>query len=75
MLIQVIYLDHTHDTIDSLMLTYLIREGRVRSFKRASGWVHIGKDRIRKYDYGSRERSTQTKSQEKNLLHTHEACL
>jgi hypothetical protein len=59
--------------IESYRLTYLIRDGKIRSFKRASGWVTIGKDPIRKYDYVGRERSLKTHNHENNLLHMQEA--
>jgi hypothetical protein len=72
MLIPVIYFDHSHDTIESYTLTHLIREGKIRSFKRASGWVHIGKDRIRKHDYAGLKRSMKTHKHENNLLHMQE---
>lgn len=73
MLIPVIYFDHSLDTIESHTLTYLIREGKVRSFKRESGWVHIGKDRIRKYDCVGRERCKKTQNLESNLPSVQEA--
>ena len=56
MLIPVIYFDHTHDLVEGISITSLIREGRIRAFKRASGWVNIGKDRIRRFDSAGIER-------------------
>lgn len=58
MLIQVMYIDDSHDKIESHTLSHMIREGRVKAFKRASGWVHVGKDRIRKNDYAGTERKS-----------------
>jgi len=56
MLIPVIYFDHSYDLVEGITITSLIREGRIRAFKRASGWVNIGKDRIRRFDSAGIER-------------------
>lgn len=50
MMIHVIYVDHSHDMVDAITITSLIRDQKIRAFKRSSGWVHIGKDRIRRFD-------------------------
>lgn len=56
MMIPVIYFDHSHDMVEGWTLTTLIRDGKIISFKRASGWVCVGRDRIRKFDYIGIER-------------------
>jgi hypothetical protein len=75
MLIPVIYCDLSHDMIESYTLSNLIREGRVKAFKRSSGWVHIGIDRIRKYDTAGQGRMAAFDHHENNLPHLKEACL
>ncbi|MDD2337459.1 MAG: hypothetical protein PHD01_12870 [Geobacteraceae bacterium] len=55
MLIPVIYLDGAHDMIESQSLSRLLRKGTIKSFMRSSGWVHVGKDSIRRFDYNQRE--------------------
>lgn len=57
MLIPVIYCDHSNGAVESFAISRLIREGKILSFKRASGWVIIGRDRIRKLDHTGMERS------------------
>ncbi len=64
MLIPVIYCDHTHGMVESSSVSRLIREGKIRSFKRASGWVIIGRDRIRKFDHAGQERPKPSASHE-----------
>jgi len=59
MLIPVIYCDHSLDTVEAISITSLIREGKISAFKRASGWVYIGRDRVRKCDHAGRERMVQ----------------
>lgn len=49
-MIPVIYFDHSHDMVESISITSLIRDRKIRAFKRASGWVVIGRDRIRRFD-------------------------
>jgi len=56
MMIPVIYFDHSHDLVEGITLTSLIRGGKIRAFKRASGWVNIGTDRIRRFDSVEKER-------------------
>lgn len=75
MLIPVIYSDLSNDMIESYTLSSLIREGRIKAFKRSSGWVHIGKDRIRKYDTAVQGRIVAFAHHENNLPHLKEACL
>lgn len=58
MQIPVIYLDDSHDMIESQSLSSLLRKGIIKSFKRSSGWVHVGKDRIRRFDYNKQEQMT-----------------
>ena len=48
MLILVVYDDGTHDLVEPYLLDYLITTGRVVQFCRSSGWVRIGRDRIRR---------------------------
>ncbi|RQW83479.1 MAG: hypothetical protein EHM79_16070 [Geobacter sp.] len=55
MLIPVIYSNDTHDMIESQTLSSLLRNGSIKSFKRSSGWVHVGKDSIRRFDYAQQE--------------------
>jgi hypothetical protein len=75
MLIPVIYCDHSHDLIESYTLSNLIREGKIKAFKRASGWVQIGKDQIRKYDNTEQGRMVAFPNHENNPPHLKEACL
>lgn len=49
-MIPVIFFDHSHDLVEAISLTTLIRDGKIRAFKRAGGWAYIGKDRIRRLD-------------------------
>lgn len=48
MLIQVKYLDDGYDLVKKNVLDTLIESNKVVEFKRASGWVKIGVDPIRK---------------------------
>jgi hypothetical protein len=58
MLLQVLFHNGEQDRIESENLSHMIREGRIKAFKRSNGWVYIGKDRIRKFDYIGLERTT-----------------
>lgn len=51
MLIPVVYTDNSSDMIESQSLSSLLRKGIIKSFKRSSGWVHVGKDSIRRFDH------------------------
>ncbi|OPY13663.1 MAG: hypothetical protein A4E69_01537 [Syntrophus sp. PtaB.Bin138] len=73
MLIPVIYCDHTHGTVESFAISRLLREGKILSFKRASGWVIIGRDRIRKLDHAGQERSRPSASHDWMRNNPHEA--
>jgi hypothetical protein len=64
MLIQVIYHDDAHDRIESHTLSHLIREGRIKAFRRASGWAYVGRDRIRKFDHVGQERLRESLTQQ-----------
>ena len=48
MIIPVKYTDGTMDRVQSMLLDTLILSGAISKFKRASGWVTIGEDPIRK---------------------------
>ena len=48
MLIWVNYVDERYDYVKDFMLEPLIRSGVLKQFKRSSGWVRIGVDKIRK---------------------------
>ena len=48
MLIHVKYLDDGYDMVKKSDLDVLIESNRVVEFKRASGWIKIGVDPIRK---------------------------
>jgi len=74
MLIPVIYCDHSHDMIEPYLLSRMLRERKVRSFKRSSGWVRIGIDRIRRFDYCEEEKILVDFRHEDSLLHLQEAC-
>jgi hypothetical protein len=75
MQVQVIYCDNSHDRVESYTLSSLIREGRITSFERSSGWVHTGKDRIRRYDYAGQERKSAFASHENDLPRLQKAYL
>lgn len=46
--ITVIFHNGEEKKVPSYMLDYLIREHKIIAFQRSSGWVHIGRDPIRK---------------------------
>lgn len=45
---SVIFTNGEEGDVPAYMLEYLIRENKIVAFLRADGWVHIGKDPIRK---------------------------
>jgi hypothetical protein len=47
MLIRVRYCDNSYGTVDDSQLETLISNDKIIEFRRASGWVRIGSDRIR----------------------------
>lgn len=47
MLIPVMYKNGNHDQVKDFMLSKLIDQKGVSKFKRSSGWVTLGVDRIR----------------------------
>jgi len=55
-LIPVIYTDDSYDLVEDTTLNALIRSGKIKAFKRSSGWVRIGEDPIRKIEYRGPER-------------------
>lgn len=67
MLIEVIFRDHNRARVEAVSISCLIREDKILAFKRSSGWVHIGKDRIRRCDYQGRERTVFDSSYESDL--------
>jgi hypothetical protein len=75
MLIPVIYSDDTRDMVESWTLSHLIREGRIKAFRRSNGWARIGIDLIRRFDCIGFERKGEGESHENNLLHLPETCL
>jgi hypothetical protein len=48
MLIQVKYRDTRYDYVKEIILDLFIESNKVVEFKRATGWVRIGADPIRK---------------------------
>lgn len=55
-LIPVIYADDSYDMVEDFLLNELIVNNKIKAFKRSSGWVRIGQDRVRKIDYSGPER-------------------
>jgi len=55
-LIPVIYEDDSYDMVEDYLLNELIVTKKIKAFKRQSGWVRIGQDRVRKIDYTGPER-------------------
>jgi hypothetical protein len=55
-LIPVIYADDSYDLVEDILLNELIISSKIKAFKRSSGWVRIGEDRVRKIDYTGPER-------------------
>ncbi len=47
MLIRVMYSDWRQDTVTPEQLNHLLALKRVKKFKRFSGWVQVGYDRLR----------------------------
>lgn len=47
MMIPVVYTTGTHDIVKPELLNRLIVNGVIEQFKRATGWVKIGRDPIR----------------------------
>lgn len=47
MMIQVLYSNRKYDVVKNSFLEGLIRSGKVMGFRRADGWVTVGKDIIR----------------------------
>jgi hypothetical protein len=45
---SVIFTSGEEREVPAYMLEYLIRENKIVAFQRSDGWVHIGKDPIRK---------------------------
>jgi hypothetical protein len=60
MMIQVINSDNRFDYVKDDILDHLIKSNTVKRFKRASGWVTVGVDPVRK----SRRRLDQEQAQE-----------
>ena len=48
MMIPVVYNSGKHDIIKAELLNRLLGNGLIEKFKRASGWVKVGSDPIRK---------------------------
>lgn len=55
MLIKVIYGDGLEGTVPSSNLNFLIMRREIIAFKRSDGWVHIGKDPVRKIQQSFRD--------------------
>jgi len=55
-LIPVIYADDSYDMVEDFLLNELIINNKIKAFKRSSGWVRLGQDRVRKIDYSGPER-------------------
>lgn len=47
MLIRVMYQEGQFDMVKAQMLENLLREEKVATFKRADGWVTVGRDPVR----------------------------
>ncbi len=47
MLISVIYKNNRRGMIDEYLLDDLLREDKIKAFRRAGGWVKIGRDPVR----------------------------
>jgi hypothetical protein len=47
MLIRVRYCDNSYGMVDDSQLENLISTDKIMEFRRSSGWVRIGRDRIR----------------------------
>lgn len=47
--IQIIFNDGVARNIPAYMLDQLIREKRIIAFRRADGWVNVGRDSVRKH--------------------------
>ena len=47
MLIQVVYPDDRYDYVKEFILDALIEQGKIRRFRRSSGWVTLGMDPVR----------------------------
>jgi hypothetical protein len=58
MLIKVIYRNNSADMVKDYLLEGLIASGKIVAFRRSSGWVTIGIDRVRngRRDYAGPER-------------------
>ncbi len=74
-MIEVIYRDHTRDMIEAVSISSLIREDKILASKRSNGWVHIGKDRIRRCDCKGRGRTLLESSYESDLPSMREAYI
>lgn len=48
MMLKVRFANGEEGTVPSYGLDYLIHEKKIIAFQRSDGWVHIGKDKIRK---------------------------
>jgi hypothetical protein len=48
MMIPVVYNSGTHDMVKAELLNRLLGSGVIMKFKRATGWVKVGTDPIRK---------------------------
>jgi hypothetical protein len=46
--IGVIYNNNKRGTVEDYLLDDLIKEERIKAFRRSTGWVRIGRDPIRK---------------------------
>ncbi|WP_282755202.1 GSU3473 family protein [Desulfuromonas thiophila] len=51
MLIRVVYTDGRNDMVQPFVLDRLIEEGALLSFQRATGWVVMGVDPVRRPKY------------------------
>jgi len=52
MMIQVFYNTGTHDMVKPETLNNLLVNGVIAQFKRSTGWVKVGRDRIRNIPEG-----------------------
>lgn len=54
-LIEVVYLDGTENTVSNDVLDVLIATGKIIRFKRSDGWVDIVRQNAKLRDYRSRD--------------------
>jgi hypothetical protein len=56
MLIQVNYTDNRFDYVKDNLLDHLIKSKEIKGFRRASGWVTVGIDPLRRFQRSSKQK-------------------